>query len=313
MKTLKLSYVLILVALGLGLNAQNLNANDPSQDQKQKRALSPSIQHQNEDPNKHAQPAQNIPAPINKNPDSAIQKNSASDKSQYVEDRLWPKEIGTWADVAMAVVTFLAVLVAASTLRSLNAQVEVNRLSAEAALKTASYMTDSERAYIKISHQKPGLALNISRADVIYGSGPYKCTVNFNIQNIGKTPARITSLVYTPALLLKGQTLPKEPPYAPDDRPPIDTILYAKDETFPVAVFDMMVQDCEAIHKGDKEFYLLAYADYIDHFRNRHRAGYARLFDPKASENNLLVVPQPGYNYDRPRKPGEGHDWNEHI
>ena len=55
------------------------------------------------------------------------------------------------------------------------------------------------------------------------------------------------------------------------------------------------------------------YVDYIDQFGQRHRGGYARVYDPRLdtepSRNNLLFITQKGYNYDRLRKRGEGSDW----
>jgi len=63
----------------------------------------------------------------------------------------------------------------------------------------------------------------------------------------------------------------------------------------------------------------------VDKFGKRHRAGYARLYQPSLDErriygteedfnrrSNLIFVPlQAGYNYDRPRTEGEGNDWDE--
>jgi hypothetical protein len=95
--------------------------------------------------------------------------------------------------------------------------------------------------------------------------------------------------------------------------------------------------------------YVIAYVDYIDTFGRRHRAGYGRLYEPAiddpnrpdyrnyrpvpddahgverrllrqatefdpslyAARNNLVLLTQPGYNYDRERKKGEGNDWDD--
>jgi hypothetical protein len=70
---------------------------------------------------------------------------------------------------------------------------------------------------------------------------------------------------------------------------------------------------------------LIGFVDYIDQFGQRYRGGYARIYYPMidikndrykseaeyAARNNLGVVAQEGYNYDRPRSRGEGKDWNE--
>jgi hypothetical protein len=60
-----------------------------------------------------------------------------------------------------------------------------------------------------------------------------------------------------------------------------------------------------------EELYVLGYTDYRDRFGGLHRTGYARLYSPALDDearyeggvtfnrrNNLVFVPQPGYNYD---------------
>jgi len=52
-----------------------------------------------------------------------------------------------------------------------------------------------------------------------------------------------------------------------------------------------------------------AYINYTDVFGVDHQAGYGRRYDPtRPSDNNLFIIPHHAYNYDRPRKEGEGHD-----
>lgn len=53
---------------------------------------------------------------------------------------------------------------------------------------------------------------------------------------------------------------------------------------------------------------------YIDVFRQHHRAGYARLYNPivdDGQQNTLHFVIQKDYNYDRERDRSEGDDWGE--
>ncbi len=57
--------------------------------------------------------------------------------------------------------------------------------------------------------------------------------------------------------------------------------------------------------------YVFGYVDYIDRFNMRHRSGFARYYMLGAKPNNLMVLTQPGYNYDRERQHGEGNDWDE--
>jgi hypothetical protein len=94
--------------------------------------------------------------------------------------------------------------------------------------------------------------------------------------------------------------------------------------------------------------YVIGYVDYIDKFDQRHRSGYGRIYQPSIDDrrspeyqiqatvddgdvfignmqsratrfdpmlydarNNLAFLTQPGYNYDRKRKRGEGSDWDQ--
>ena len=107
-----------------------------------------------------------------------------------------------------------------------------------------------------------------------------------------------------------------------------------KDDSFNIfGEFDVEAADITRVKADPKtwKFYLLGYVDYIDKFGDRHRAGYARVYDPLensearytkagvldvkayARRNNLPFVMTPGYNYDRPRekKKGEGNDWDD--
>ncbi|MGH7258123.1 MAG: hypothetical protein ACREIM_07075 [Nitrospiraceae bacterium] len=80
------------------------------------------------------------------------------------------------------------------------------------------------------------------------------------------------------------------------------------------------------IRVESRRLYVFGYIDYIDQFGERHRAGYARAYiagkdftgaysppDAFDARNNLDLLTEPGYNYDRRRQPGEGHDWNEPV
>jgi hypothetical protein len=61
---------------------------------------------------------------------------------------------------------------------------------------------------------------------------------------------------------------------------------------------------------------MLYVVGYIDVFGGHHRGGYARVYDPAletgpvGKRNNLAFVTDRAYNYDRPRRKGEGDDWD---
>jgi len=190
--------------------------------------------------------------------------------------------------------------------------------SAEAAKTQANALMTSARAYVKMSHIPPGL--NIEKSD-----GSFWITEQ--IKNFGRTPATITDVVLTFRLLAKDKMLPKVPEYQEkSERQPRQAFLAREEEFFfSTAPEQMSAEDMHNIGIGTHKFYALGYVDYIDHFGGRHRAGYARVYNPEldnrsfygsayeefAKRNNLVFVSQEGYNYDRPRKEGEGKDGSE--
>lgn len=168
------------------------------------------------------------------------------------------------------------------------------------------------RAYVKMSHIDPGLNI----------VGPSKITVTAHIKNYGRTPANVTDVLLKLHGVPKGESLADAPEYS-SVRPREDAhaFLVAEDQFFHSGEFDL--PGCAAAAAGGNiTLYLYGYVDYIDRFGARHRAGYARQYNPDLDNrsnypdegsfrdrNNLIFVAKPGYNYDRPRKEGEGYDW----
>ena len=184
--------------------------------------------------------------------------------------------------------------------------------SAAAALETAKAITLSERAYIKISHDQHGMIRTTSDADVLY-SKKRTYQVQFDVRNIGKTPAELTRLDFSQFIHPSDEPLPVVPPYNDPDTIVfvIRATMYGTDAIFPSQSFIMSEEESSAIWNRTKNFYILGVAEYIDHFGIRHRAGYARRYDPHSTENNLLMVTWPGYNYDKQRQQGDGYDWDD--
>ncbi len=73
---------------------------------------------------------------------------------------------------------------------------------------------------------------------------------------------------------------------------------------------NISIADWSGIRDGTRQLHVVGYVDYIDQFGVRHHGGYARKYD-REPENNLVFVPERGYNYDRMRVRGEGRDWDE--
>jgi hypothetical protein len=163
-----------------------------------------------------------------------------------------------------------------------------------------------ERAYVKISHRTPpGLLVDL-RDHTIF--------VRFEVKNFGKTPAEVTDIFVGPKILLKDESLPYPPTYGSGKA---QRFVLAPGEPFKYTNSEAFKMDIEPeVRSGAKKLYVLGYVDYIDKFGEHHRAGYARLYSPELDDlndsfrDNLIFVTEKGYNYDRPRKKGEGNDWD---
>jgi hypothetical protein len=174
-----------------------------------------------------------------------------------------------------------------------------------------------ERAYVKMSHDPPGL--NFEKPIGAFW-------LRSNIKNYGRTPARISDVLITFKILPSSDSLPRIPEYQklPGSRESPKAFLVTEDEFFISALFDMKPVDPVDIDAGVMKLWVYGYVDYIDNFKQRHRAGYARVYQHQADDpsiyagdemfkkrSNLVFVTQAGYNYDRPRKKDEGNDWDE--
>jgi hypothetical protein len=328
MMRLKLSFVLILSMLVLVLSGASRAANG-----NQSQNPTPS-------PNKSSKPPQDQPARrahITKTDQRGtkdapiVVKVLPADKTKEESEReAKDREDKSSADWWM--VKFNGLLVIAAFLQFfwitrqvvwMRRNVEIAKETADAATRAANAAKDAnniarksiqiaQRTYVKISHKPPGLNLNHSTEDAFYPPPKHRCMVELEIRNIGNTPAIITDFVFTHRIVQKDSPLPDIPPYnLTAEREKITTFLYGADVIYPSVAFDITVEDVVAVQDGSKEFYLLVYVDYIDQFRIHYRAGYARRYNPSSSANNLFIVTKRDYNYDRPRKPGEGNDWNE--
>ena len=119
-------------------------------------------------------------------------------------------------------------------------------------------------------------------------------------------------------ILPKADRLPAAPTYPPPENPdtPTSEFLVADDSFLYWKTFDGISDNHLAgIKAGIETLWIYGYVDYIDKFQERHRGGYARVYEPgrgagpPEQRNNLIFVSQRNYNYDRRRKKGEGNDW----
>ena len=161
--------------------------------------------------------------------------------------------------------------------------------------------TVTERAYVTMSHR----SFSIDDA----ATARVRVLTRIKISNTGNTPAKITAIQI---LSRVTEFLPTIPPYqqaATAER--VEAFVSANDWFNLSPRLDLLsTEQWAAVQLNRTErLWLIGYIDYIDKFGNRHRSGYARVYDPDAF--TLVLVQTPGYNYDRPREKGEGNDWDE--
>lgn len=189
---------------------------------------------------------------------------------------------------------------------------------------------DIERAYVTMSHLRPGIIINEIKITDANGIRKQEVRLNIKVQNSGNTPARITRTVLHP--YIATDELPDLPIY--DERfAEAGRVSLVKGDSFEIhGEFLQPSSDIEQTMSGGCTFCAIGYVDYIDKFGRRHRAGYARWYDrfvdnrhetvyfgenKQFSEalyrerNNLLFVTRANYNYDRKRNQDEGNDWSD--
>ncbi len=185
-------------------------------------------------------------------------------------------------------------------------------------------MRVTERAYIDPAHLPPGLIVEELTMD-FEGVSKTKIRAAVAIRNHGTTPAQVTGTRFR--AFTTDAPLPVDPPYLGEDHAVTMHASLVKDKKFAIPVVDWVPSDeLERVYvpMSGWDLYFIGYVDYIDRFGIRHRTGYARIYDPTKEfqppsqtndqflrRNNLGFVTQPGYNYDRKRKKGEGNDWKK--
>ena len=184
---------------------------------------------------------------------------------------------------AVAVLQFLALIFQAWILR-----------------RTVNTSRASERAYVTMSHEAPGV--------VFETEGLFYLTIK--IKNYGRTPAKVTDALLKPVILPPGEKLPPRPNYI-RDRENLESpkAFLVRDDYFIVVEYFDTKEQILAIQKGTAILYLIGYVDYVDAFDKRHRGGYARKYVLFDKINNLKLLPDSAYTYDRERAIGEGNDW----
>ncbi len=184
--------------------------------------------------------------------------------------------------------------------------------AANAAEKQSQAVILAERAYVRISSCSPGI--------IFFEESPLACKLQ--IKNYGETPAHITDIVIQMRLLDRGQLLPEVPDYSRAKIYVYSASFLVRGESIFYNFFDKSITPKEiikAIKDGEKVLCLYGFVDYTDVFGTRHRGSFGQNYYPAndsrenytndeifKTRNNLTFLMQAGYNFDRPRKDGEG-------
>ena len=236
-----------------------------------------------------------------------------------------PGEIASWkATFWTSVIAGGALVVAIGQLFYFGRQLhvmsrtlEANKASADAALVQSKSVMLAERAYIKMSHRKPGF--------VFVSKNPFAWLTS-QIKNYGNTPGEITDALMSIAILPSLEALPDVPPYARAENHPVGSqaFLVSGEELGIPFPFRIGRQAISEIENATKLLFVFGYVDYVDAFKAPRRAGYGRIYAPQndiranfrsnedfEGRNNLVYISKRNYNYDRERTPNEGCDWDE--
>lgn len=180
--------------------------------------------------------------------------------------------------------------------------IKASEAAAKAALSNANAILLAERAYVKVSPYEPGV-----QWDNPTGGG---FTVSYRVKNFGSTPAKVTDVISNAIVVPNGMIFDEIPQNVRHTFPKETRSFLVKDDEFcqsPHTAID--ATERQTVEKGDQKMIVYGYADYIDQFGVRHRAGFGRQYLPNGRPLNLVFPDSGLFNYDRERVQGEGIDW----
>ena len=191
---------------------------------------------------------------------------------------------------------------------------EAATAGADAAALNAKALVKVERAYVTMSHEKPGIVFpRLPTEDVLYNNEPRPVELRIRVQNHGNTPARVTAMML---VIHPSAQEPLEPHFPASARSLGQAFLVQDDHVVLTHSFAISREHSQRIHMGQLRLWLFGRVDYIDAFGVRHRAGYTRVYvpsldgDESPDRNNLAFWPDARFNYDRERANGEGEEWH---
>ncbi|MDQ6733939.1 MAG: hypothetical protein M3Z35_07450, partial [Nitrospirota bacterium] len=112
------------------------------------------------------------------------------------------------------------------------------------------------------------------------------CGIWLLITNIGLTPGTITETLLMPLFVASGASPPNKPPYDERARVQVRDFLHKDDAMRGFRQFPITDELRTAIRTKRHTLYVIGYLDYVDQFSQRHRAGYARRYNPDSGADN---------------------------
>jgi len=203
-------------------------------------------------------------------------------------------------------VVFLQLIWMARQESVLQDSVDVASKAADAALTQAEALKLSERAYVKMSHDPPGVEFHRT------SEGQSWLTVGLSVKNWGKTPARVVKAVICYRCTPGIEMLPKMPVYD-------ENAVHAQVQSFLVTndfagyLYERLIptEHVIAVKEGRSNLWVYGHVEYLDMFDVLHVAGYGTFYVPEYDEparygpgqfekrSNLVFITEPTYNYDR--------------
>lgn len=266
----------------------------------------------NKDPQQDERGTESRPFVVKGIPTEKTQQEAADDREERNKKALLDLDLNLYTGlqaiftVVLAVVAILQIVLFWDQLSLMRGALNASKSAADAALEQAKAITQSERAYVKMSHYPPGLV------QTPRSSGH---EVRLQIKNFGNTPANVTRVVLDYKIIPHGEPLPAIPDFTHQKEIRMASFLIREDEISDWYQIPLVADEVRCIKSESKGvLFIYGYIDYVDQFNSRYRAGYGRRYDPVQDDrpedmtddrynqrNNLLYITDAGYNYDRPQ------------
>src|SRR5262249_8502167 len=155
--------------------------------------------------------------------------------------------------------------------------------------------------YVTMSHYPPGL--DFSEPDYVW--------ITVKIHNYGRTPADVLGGTISLFLSEEHDRPPAsvEPARSYSGVPPV--MLVTGDHVDFRTLLSLSSDELQSVRAGDNHLWVVGHVDYLDRFKGKHRAGYARHFN-RFSQELIFDRSTQGLNFDRmPTKDEKKRGWGQ--